>query len=188
MFLSGVIVVFAYTLTQPPDISGKIVQHILIVIHSIGVINHSHYIFEQDYADGYMEVMLSIESSMNVTVSKVISMIFASVLAYSLSLFVVSVIFNYDSTTIAQMLIVGFLLLTYSTFLAVLVSSIQIYFAHSKVLYMIITPFILPALVMAGLYQEYGDRSFLQILLGVNCIIAPIGVFSSAFLIKNVYK
>jgi heme exporter protein B len=88
-------------------------------------------------------------------------------------------------------IITGLLLMATSCGVVILISSIQCYFrSNTNFLSTLLLPLIIPSIILSGIIiqSDNNNSSLLLILIGVNCIIVPISIYLSSYLIENIYN
>jgi heme exporter protein B len=100
-------------------------------------------------------------------------------------------LFNIDVFQLNLVIITGLSLMATSCGVIILISSIQCYFrSNTHLLSTLLLPLIIPSIILSGIIiqSENNSYSLFLIMTGVNCIIIPISIYLSSYLIENIYN
>jgi heme exporter protein B len=161
-----------------------------IVTLPLSLLGASNLIFKQDIEDGYLENLLSNFSSFQIVLAKFFSLLVSGITGVVLNIPIIFLMFSLSFSKVTSITYTLILLLITSCSLIMVISSIQGYFrSNTSFLSILITPLLIPSIILAGLIlQTSDDSSLLFIMIGINLIILPISLFLSSYLIKNIYN
>lgn len=156
----------------------------------LSLLSLSHTLFKQDVADGTIESLATIFSSLEIVLAKYISLIFCACIAFAINLPILALIYSMNSQGIIYLLIIGLLMIISSTSILCLVSAIQSYFrSNTNFLSLLIMPLIIPSIILSGLaLQSDSPLTYISILCGLCLIITPVSLILAKYLIKNIYN
>ena len=112
-------------------------------------------------------------------------------LAFMLNIPISYLLFNIDVFQLNLVIITGLSLMATSCGVIILISSIQCYFrSNTHLLSTLLLPLIIPSIILSGIIiqSENNSYSLFLIMTGVNCIIIPISIYLSSYLIENIYN
>lgn len=141
--------------------------------------------------DGTLEILLTSFRPIQIILAKYLGLFICGSLAFALNIPISYFLFNIEAFQLNLVIITGLLLMTTSCGVVILISSIQCYFrSNTNFLSTLLLPLIIPSIILSGIIiqSDNNNSSLLLILIGVNCIIVPISIYLSSYLIENIYN
>lgn len=180
------------------DISEFGVLFAIIAI-PLALINLSKLIFKADIEDGTLESLLTIFSSSEIIIAKLLALFLCLSLAFVANLVIIYIIFDISIELAKAMIFSGLILCASSSALICLISAIEGYFrSNTNFLSVLIMPLIIPSIVLTGLaisndssgaaVASFSGNAYIGILFGISLITVPATVLFSRYLIENIYN
>ena len=141
--------------------------------------------------DGTLEILLTSFRPIQIILAKYLGLFICGSLAFVLNIPISCFLFNIEAFQLNLVIITGLLLMATSCGVVILISSIQCYFrSNTNFLSTLLLPLIIPSIILSGIIiqSDNNNSSLLLILIGVNCIIVPISIYLSSYLIENIYN
>ncbi|MBN8523348.1 MAG: heme exporter protein CcmB [Rickettsiales bacterium] len=141
--------------------------------------------------DGTLEILLTSFRPIQIILAKYLGLFICGSLAFVLNIPISCFLFNIEAFQLNLVIITGLLLMATSCGVVILISSIQCYFrSNTNFLSTLLLPLIIPSIILSGIIiqSDNNNSSLLLILIGVNCIIIPISIYLSSYLIENIYN
>lgn len=141
--------------------------------------------------DGTLEILLTSFKPMQIILAKYLGLFICGSVAFVLNIPISCFLFNIEAFQLNLVIITGLLLMATSCGVVILISSIQCYFrSNTNFLSTLLLPLIIPSIILSGIIIQSDNNNFslLLILIGVNCIIIPISIYLSSYLIENIYN
>lgn len=141
--------------------------------------------------DGTLEILLTSFKPMQIILAKYLGLFICGSVAFVLNIPISCFLFNVEAFQLNLVIITGLLLMATSCGVVILISSIQCYFrSNTNFLSTLLLPLIIPSIILSGIIiqSDNNNSSLLLILIGVNCIIIPISIYLSSYLIENIYN
>ncbi|MCP5375134.1 MAG: heme exporter protein CcmB [Rickettsiaceae bacterium] len=141
--------------------------------------------------DGTLEILLTSFRPIQIILAKYLGLFICGSLAFVLNIPISYFLFNIEAFQLNLVIITGLLLMATSCGVVILISSIQCYFrSNTNFLSTLLLPLIIPSIILSGIIiqSDNNNSSLLLILIGVNCIIVPISIYLSSYLIENIYN
>ena len=141
--------------------------------------------------DGTLEILLTSFKPMQIILAKYLGLFICGSVAFVLNIPISCFLFNIEAFQLNLVIITGLLLMATSCGVVILISSIQCYFrSNTNFLSTLLLPLIIPSIILSGIIiqSDNNNSSLLLILIGVNCIIIPISIYLSSYLIENIYN
>jgi len=141
--------------------------------------------------DGTLEILLTSFKPIQIILAKYLGLFICGSLAFVLNIPISYFLFNIEAFQLNLVIITGLLLMATSCGVVILISSIQCYFrSNTNFLSTLLLPLIIPSIILSGIIIQSDNSNFslLLILIGVNCIIIPISIYLSSYLIENIYN
>jgi heme exporter protein B len=147
-------------------------------------------LIKPDIEDGYCELLLVTCSSGQIITAKYIALCLCFIIGFLLNLPLTYLLFNLNSQILYKIVLCGFLLITISAALILLIASIQSYFrSNTNFLSILVMPLIIPTIILSGIaLQTPSSKDIILIMVGINLVIIPSSLYLSAFLIENIYN
>jgi heme exporter protein B len=167
---------------------GLIFSLISIPLSLIGI---STNFLRSEIEDGSLELLITSFNPIQITLSKYINLFICGSIAFIANLPISYFLFHMNTTHLSLLFISGILLMSTSCGVIVLISSVQCYFrSNTNFLSSLLMPLIIPSIILSGMIIENNNstHSIILILLGVNCIVVPISIYLSSYLIENIYN
>ncbi|MDN3030147.1 MAG: heme exporter protein CcmB [Candidatus Tisiphia sp.] len=161
-----------------------------VIVLPIALIGFSSLIFQQDFEDGSLELLLSSFNESEIIAAKLITIIVSSLTSALLNMPIIYIIFDLDMLTVSYLLINLILLLILSSSLLVLIGAVQSYFrSNTNLLAILIMPLLIPNIILSGLVlQNFDNINLIFVMIGINMLLVPIIFYLSSYLIKNIYN
>jgi len=141
--------------------------------------------------DGTLEILLTSFKPIQIILAKYLGLFICGSVAFVLNIPISCFLFNIEAFQLNLVIITGLLLMATSCGVVILISSIQCYFrSNTNFLSTLLLPLIIPSIILSGIIiqSDNNNSSLLLILIGVNCIIIPISIYLSSYLIENIYN
>ncbi len=141
--------------------------------------------------DGTLEILLTSFKPIQIILAKYLGLFICGSVAFVLNITISCFLFNIEAFQLNLVIITGLLLMATSCGIVILISSIQCYFrSNTNFLSTLLLPLIIPSIILSGIIiqSDNNNSSLLLILIGVNCIIVPISIYLSSYLIENIYN
>jgi len=141
--------------------------------------------------DGTLEILLTSFKPIQIILAKYLGLFICGSVAFVLNIPISCFLFNIEVFQLNLVIITGLLLMVTSCGIVILISSIQCYFrSNTNFLSTLLLPLIIPSIILSGIIiqSDNNNSSLLLILIGVNCIIVPISIYLSSYLIENIYN
>ncbi len=141
--------------------------------------------------DGTLEILLTSFKPIQIILAKYLGLFICGSVAFVLNIPISCFLFNIEALQLNLVIITGLLLMATSCGVVILISSIQCYFrSNTNFLSTLLLPLIIPSIILSGIIIQSDNNNFslLLILIGVNCIIIPISIYLSSYLIENIYN
>ncbi|WPX98200.1 Putative CcmB family protein [Candidatus Megaera polyxenophila] len=141
--------------------------------------------------DGTLEILLTSFKPMQIILAKYLGLFICGSVAFVLNIPISCFLFNIEAFQLNLVIITGLLLMATSCGVVILISSIQCYFrSNTNFLSTLLLPLIIPSIILSGIIIQSDNSNFslLLVLIGVNCIIIPISIYLSSYLIENIYN
>ncbi|MCP5362779.1 MAG: heme exporter protein CcmB [Rickettsiaceae bacterium] len=141
--------------------------------------------------DGTLEILLTSFKPIQIILAKYLGLFICGSVAFVLNIPISCFLFNIEAFQLNLVIITGLLLMATSCGVVILISSIQCYFrSNTNFLSTLLLPLIIPSIILSGIIiqSDNNNSSLLLILIGVNCIIVPISIYLSSYLIENIYN
>lgn len=141
--------------------------------------------------DGTLEILLTSFKPIQIILAKYLGLFICGSVAFVLNIPISCFLFNIEAFQLNLVIITGLLLMATSCGIVILISSIQCYFrSNTNFLSTLLLPLIIPSIILSGIIiqSDNNNSSLLLILIGVNCIIVPISIYLSSYLIENIYN
>jgi heme exporter protein B len=141
--------------------------------------------------DGTLEILLTSFKPIQIILAKYLGLFICGSVAFVLNIPISCFLFNIEALQLNLVIITGLLLMATSCGVVILISSIQCYFrSNTNFLSTLLLPLIIPSIILSGIIIQSDNSNFslLLILIGVNCIIIPISIYLSSYLIENIYN
>ena len=141
--------------------------------------------------DGTLEILLTSFKPIQIILAKYLGLFICGSVAFVLNIPISCFLFNIEAFQLNLVIITGLLLMATSCGIVILISSIQCYFrSNTNFLSTLLLPLIIPSIILSGIIIQSDNSNFslLLILIGVNCIIIPISIYLSSYLIENIYN
>lgn len=141
--------------------------------------------------DGTLEILLTSFKPIQIILAKYLGLFICGSVAFVLNIPISCFLFNIEAFQLNLVIITGLLLMATSCGVVILISSIQCYFrSNTNFLSTLLLPLIIPSIILSGIIIQSDNNNFslLLILIGVNCIIIPISIYLSSYLIENIYN
>ncbi|MBM3467017.1 MAG: hypothetical protein FJX70_04195 [Alphaproteobacteria bacterium] len=141
--------------------------------------------------DGTLEILLTSFKPIQIILAKYLGLFICGSVAFVLNIPISCFLFNIEAFQLNLVIITGLLLMATSCGVVILISSIQCYFrSNTNFLSTLLLPLIIPSIILSGIIIQSDNSNFslLLILIGVNCIIIPISIYLSSYLIENIYN
>ena len=167
---------------------GIIFSVISIPLSLIGITTN---FLRPEIEDGSLEILLTSFNSIQIILAKYLSLFLCGSIGFIANLPLSYLLFNIDASQLSLIAISGLLLMSTSCGVVILISSIQCYFrSNTNFLSTLLMPLIIPSIILSGMIIESdnNNHSITFILIGVNCIIIPISIYLSSYLIENIYN
>lgn len=156
----------------------------------ISIIASSAPIIKNDLEDGNLELYL-VTSDINIIVlSKFFALLFCNFISFTIAVFIMAFLYNMTYHQIFLLYSSSILLIQISG-ISLLISSVESYFrGNISMISSLIVPLILPSLIIAGLmlHSDLSYYSGVTIVLAITCIITPIILLFSGYLIRNIHN
>jgi len=140
--------------------------------------------------DGSLEILMTSFTPTQIILAKYLSLLISGVIGFIINIPISYLLFNISLNQLFLIMICGILLMTSSAVIIILIASIQCYFrSNTNFLSVLIMPLIIPSIILSGMIiQSDNNYSMVLILLGINCIMVPITIGLSSYLIANIYN
>jgi|JI10StandDraft_1071094.scaffolds.fasta_scaffold180836_3 heme exporter protein B len=141
--------------------------------------------------DGTLEILLTSFKPIQIILAKYLGLFICGSVAFVLNIPISCFLFNIEAFQLNLVIITGLLLMATSCGIVILISSIQCYFrSNTNFLSTLLLPLVIPSIILSGIIiqSDNNNSSLLLILIGVNCIIVPISIYLSSYLIENIYN
>ena len=141
--------------------------------------------------DGTLEILLTSFKPIQIILAKYLGLFICGSVAFVLNIPISCFLFNIEAFQLNLVIITGLLLMATSCGIVILISSIQCYFrSNTNFLSTLLLPLVIPSIILSGIIiqSDNNNSSLLLILIGVNCIIIPISIYLSSYLIENIYN
>jgi heme exporter protein B len=141
--------------------------------------------------DGTLEILLTSFKPIQIILAKYLGLFICGSVAFVLNIPISCFLFNIEAFQLNLVIITGLLLMATSCGVVILISSIQCYFrSNTNFLSTLLLPLIIPSIILSGIIIQSDNSNFslLLVLIGVNCIIIPISIYLSSYLIENIYN
>ena len=141
--------------------------------------------------DGTLEILLTSFKPIQIILAKYLGLFICGSVAFVLNIPISCFLFNIEAFQLNLVIITGLLLMATSCGIVILISSIQCYFrSNTNFLSTLLLPLVIPSIILSGIIIQSDNSNFslLLILIGVNCIIVPISIYLSSYLIENIYN
>ncbi len=164
--------------------------YFIILLVPLSIINIGHNIFKIDFADGSLELLLTMYSAMNIVLARYLTISAMALIALILNIVIASIIYNYTLTQIRVIFIIAIALILITISAITLISSAECYFKEqSKFLHILIFPIIIPCIIFSGLLINSPQNfSYIAILIGIALIKVPLCLFFTSYLIDNIHN
>ena len=146
---------------------------------------------KSEVEDGSLEMMLTSFKPIQIILAKYLGLFICGSIAFMLNIPISYLLFNIDVFQLNLVIITGLSLMSTSCGVIILISSIQCYFrSNTHLLSTLLLPLIIPSIILSGIIiqSENNSYSLFLIMTGVNCIIIPISIYLSSYLIENIYN
>ncbi len=168
---------------------NNLLPYLLVIIPILASINHIDRIFYDDYKSGNLEFLLISYSAGTIVTVKATSIFLAIIFTIICSTGFSSLFFNISLDISLNVLVSSIFVTIIVTVIMIMIGSIRIYFErNSGILSAIIFPFLIPILILHGLYIDSNNASFLGISLGICMIVTPIFWYLCKNLISELYN
>lgn len=167
---------------------GVIFTVISIPLSLIGIAGN---FLKSEVEDGSLEILLTSFKPIHIILAKYLGLFTCGSIAFVLNVAISYFLFNIDVLKLNLIIITGISLMATSCGVIILISSIQCYFrSNTNLLSTLLLPLIIPNIILSGIIiqSENNNYSLLLILTGVNCIIIPMSIYLSSYLIENIYN
>lgn len=167
---------------------GIIFAVISIPLSLIGIAAN---VLRTELEDGTLEILLTSFKPIQIILAKYLGLFICGSVAFVLNIPISCFLFNIEAFQLNLVIITGLLLMATSCGIVILISSIQGYFrSNTNFLSTLLLPLIIPSIILSGIIiqSDNNNSSLLLILIGVNCIIVPISIYLSSYLIENIYN
>jgi len=167
---------------------GVIFTVISIPLSLIGIAGN---FLKSEVEDGSLEILLTSFKPIQIILAKYLGLFTCGSIAFVLNVSISYFLFNIDVIKLNLIIITGISLMATSCGVIILISSIQCYFrSNTNLLSTLLLPLIIPNIILSGIIiqSENNNYSLLLILTGVNCIIIPMSIYLSSYLIENIYN
>lgn len=140
--------------------------------------------------DGSLEILLTTFTPAQIILAKYLSLLISGIAGFIINIPISYLLFNISVNQLFSIMACGILLMTSSSVIIILISSIQCYFrSNTSFLSVLIMPLIIPSIILSGIIiQSDNNYSMIMILLGVTCIMTPITIGLSSYLVANIYN
>ena len=145
---------------------------------------------KSEIESGSLETLLTIFHPIQIISAKYLSLLTCSSISFLTNIPILYLLFNIAANQLSSLIISGLLLIFTSCAMVILISSIQCYFrSNTTFLSAILLPLVIPGIALAGIIiQNNNNYSLALIFVGVNCIIVPASIYSSSYLLENIYN
>ncbi len=166
---------------------GIIFSVISIPLALIGVTAN---FLKPEIEDGSLELLMTSFTPTQIILAKYLSLLMSGTAGFIINIPISYLLFNISVNQLFLIMTCGILLMTSSAVIIILISSIQCYFrSNTNFLSVLIMPLIIPSIILSGMViQSDNNYSLALILLGINCIMVPITIGLSSYLIANIYN
>ncbi|MDX2049777.1 MAG: hypothetical protein SFT93_01160 [Rickettsiaceae bacterium] len=187
--ISVIISFIAIGLAEFGPNSAEFVYIITIIFPLIATNSFADQIIGDDYESGNLDFQIIAFEIYEVVISKFLALFAFMVCVLFVSCVSSSIIFSLDVNELL-LVFLGSTPVAFSSSGAILAfSAINVYFEKkAKLISSVILSFIIPSIIMFGLFVNLKNWVYLIFALGINLIIVPIFVYSSIFLIKDIYN
>lgn len=179
-----------FTLILPTN-SEKYSVIFMIIYLPFMFINFSIFIIKPDIEDGTLELLKTTFEIHEIVLAKFGSMFISALIAILLNIPIVSLFLKLNLYITLLLSLVLLLLLISTISLVLLISAIQAYFkCNTHFFTAIILPLLIPNLIIAGilLQNQVINLKLLGAMLGINCILSPLSIIFTCYLMRNIYN
>ena len=153
------------------------------------VISVPSYLFKNDYVDGNLEFLLCNMSPWKIVLGKYLALLLSFSVSIFFAHFISYFIMGYSSREFIFLLAVIFFILVQTSLLVSFGNIVQAYFkTNTGLITSIITPLIVPCLILGSIALETMKIDYLMILLGIDIILIPLVLAVSSYLVSNIYN
>lgn len=156
----------------------------------ISIIASSAPIIKNDLEDGRLELYL-ITSNINIIIlSKFCALLFCNFVSFTIVVLIMAFLYGMTYHQIFFLYSSAILLIQISA-ISLLISSVESYFrGNISMISSLIVPLILPSLIITGImiHRDLSYYSAMMIVLAITCIITPVTLLFSGYLIRNIHN
>ncbi len=145
-------------------------------------------IYKYDHQLGILDFVLITHDPIRITIVKFLVTFLLSIFSITLISIISYFIFPVPIYIIYSIIIGSIPAMICSSAIFSTMAAINIYFENkSTIISCMIIPFILPSLIVYGLFIETSEIKYLLLSLGIDCIVVPVCVYLGAILICKHY-
>jgi heme exporter protein B len=167
---------------------GVIFSIISIPLSLIGITAN---FLKPEIEDGSLEILLISFSPIQIILAKYLSLFLCGSIGFIANMPFAYLLFNINMNQLDIIIFSGLLLMSTACGVIILISSIQCYFrSNTNFLSALLMPLIIPSIILSGMMIENSNNNYslALILIGINCIIVPVSIYLSSYLIENIYN
>lgn len=168
---------------------GIIFSLISIPLALIGI---SANFLRSEMEDGSLELLLASFNPIQITSAKYFGLFICGAISFLANVPILYLLFDMSIIQLILVVIAGLFLMSTSCGVVILISSVQCYFrSNTNFLSSLLIPLIIPSIILSGILVENHNENYYSIILllmGVSCIIVPVSIYLSSYLIENIYN
>ena len=168
-------------------------QYIKMLICFFGVVFASltvpHYLVKIDMQDGFLETLITSVPTIKICAAKYLALTCSLLLSAIFSMVFISIFFAFSWLEILYLSLLIIIAIFQLSGVIMLGNIVHSYFRrNTNMLIALITPLIIPTIIIGGSGLETLNFDLIMILLGIDLIIIPIIFFLSSYLLSNLYE
>lgn len=148
-----------------------------------------HYLVKIDMQDGFLETLISTTSCLKIFTAKYLALTLSLWVSSIFTMCIVSIFFAFSTFEILYLLLLMSLTIFQISSLVMLGNVVHSYFRrNTNMLIALITPLMIPTIIIGAIGIEALNFDFIMILLGIDIVVIPIIFFLSSYLLRNLYE
>lgn len=162
---------------------------IMLLSLCILILRMSGDVVQPDIDDGFMDLALSSMSYSQIVICKYLVMCGMYLLINVACSLLIYLVYGISIQELLIYFICTSALIAYVCSISLLASCMCAYFRPDNSMQIVVMPFAIPILILSGLCISHPEQyGILWIIAGISTIIVPICLWSSTYLLKNIYN